>query len=57
MGAALVEAAEQWAREQGCTEMASDGELDNRAGEAFHKALGYEEVERIVCFRKSLEAA
>ena len=54
IGAALVDAAEGWARERGCTEMASDRELDNEASGTFHQALGYEEVERIVCFRKSL---
>jgi len=57
VGAGLVAAAEDWARAQGCTEMASDRELDNEASGAFHQALGYEEVERIVCFRKSLEVA
>jgi aminoglycoside 6'-N-acetyltransferase I len=57
VGAELVGAAEEWARARGCTEMASDRDLDNEASGAFHEALGYEEVERIVCFRKSLEAA
>ena len=50
-------AARTWARVRGCTEMASDRELDNEESGAFHEALGYEEVERIVCFGKSLEAA
>lgn len=56
-GAELVRVAEEWARARGCTEMASDRDLENQASGAFHEALGYEEVERIVCFRKSLEAA
>jgi len=56
VGAALVGAVEDWARSQGCTEMASDRELHNEASGAFHEALGYEEVERIVCFRKDLAA-
>lgn len=54
VGRALVEAAEQWARGRGCTEMASDRELANEASGVFHAALGYEEVERIVCFKKLL---
>ncbi len=54
VGRALVEAAEDWARLQGCTEMASDRELDNEASGLFHQAVGYQEVERIVCFRKPL---
>jgi aminoglycoside 6'-N-acetyltransferase I len=54
VGTALVEAAEQWARDRGCTEMASDRELDNEGSGIFHAAVGYQEVERIVCFRKPL---
>jgi len=54
MGRALVHAAERWAGEQGCTEMASDRETHNEDSGRFHAALDYEEVERIVCFRKSL---
>ncbi len=57
VGRALVDAAEGWARAKGCTEMASDRKLDDEPSGAFHAALGYEEVERIVCFRKDLEAA
>ena len=53
-GAALVRAAEAWARDAGFTEMASDALLDNTLSHAAHHALGYEEVERIVCFRKPL---
>ena len=56
VGTVLVQAAEEWARERGCTEMASDREWDNEVSAAFHEALGYEEVDRIVCFRKDLEA-
>lgn len=54
VGAALVRAAEDWARGQGCTEMASDAELHNRLSHRTHEALGYEEVERVVLFRKTL---
>lgn len=50
----LVKTAEQWAREQGCTEMASDALLDNTASHAMHRALGFEETERVVYFRKPL---
>jgi len=54
IGRALAEAAEGWARSEGCTEMASDRELANAPSGAFHEAIGYDEVERIVCFRKDL---
>ena len=54
IGRALVEAAEVKARDMGYTEIASDAEQGNADGIAAHRALGYEEVERVVCFRRSL---
>jgi aminoglycoside 6'-N-acetyltransferase I len=54
VGRRLVAAAEDWARSQGCTEMASDAELDRHDSHRAHEALGYAEVERLVCFRKAL---
>lgn len=54
IGRKLVDAAEAWAARRGATEFASDAELDNDASIAAHGALGFSEVERIVCFRKPL---
>ena len=54
VGRALVRAAEEWGRAQGCSEFASDTEIDNEDSAKAHAALGFEEVERIRCFRKSL---
>lgn len=54
VGGALIRAAEDWAREQGCTEFGSDGLIDNEVSAAAHKAMGFEETERIRCFRKEL---
>jgi aminoglycoside 6'-N-acetyltransferase I len=54
VGARLVRTAEEWAREQGCTEMASDTWLDNDPSIAAHRSLGYEECERLVHFCKKL---
>ena len=54
LGGELVKAAEQWAIEQGCREMASDCELDNDVSFRAHLALGYEEVDRAIQFRKAL---
>ncbi|MFI4854506.1 MAG: GNAT family N-acetyltransferase [Phycisphaerales bacterium JB065] len=54
IGGALVARAEDWAREHGCTEMASDAELENHPSDAAHRALGYREVARIRCFAKDL---
>lgn len=50
----LIEAVAQWGREQGCVEMASDTGLENLVSQATHKALGFEETERVVYFKKAL---
>lgn len=57
IGRALIEAAERCARAGGYTEIASDAEIDNTGGIAAHLAVGYEEIERVVCFRRSLPRA
>lgn len=54
LGRELVYAAEQWAREKGCIEMASDTWLENEPSIAAHLRLGYVEVERLVHFVKRL---
>ncbi|MDX2241707.1 MAG: aminoglycoside 6'-N-acetyltransferase [Leptolyngbyaceae cyanobacterium bins.302] len=54
VGSQLIQAAEQWARSQGMVEMASDCLIDNHISLATHLANGFEEVERIICFRKAL---
>ncbi len=53
-GRALMSAAEHWALIRNFTEIASDTHIDNSQGQAAHAALGYEEVDRVVTFRKSL---
>ncbi|MCR5611334.1 MAG: GNAT family N-acetyltransferase [Clostridiales bacterium] len=50
----LVLECEQWAREKGCTEFASDCELKNTASLDFHLGVGFREENRIICFKKSL---
>lgn len=54
IGAALVKAAEDWGRAQGCTEFGSDALLDNDVSAAAHRALGFDETVQIRCFRKQL---
>ena len=54
LGRELILAAEHWAREKGCTEMASDTWLENEASITAHLKLGYTEVERLVHFAKRL---
>jgi len=53
VGRALMAAGVDWARARGCTEFASDALLENELSHAAHKALGFEETGRIVCFKLS----
>lgn len=51
---ALVAAACEWARQAGCREIASDAVLENSISHVVHRALGFEETERVVFFRRKL---
>lgn len=53
-GAALVAAITEWARGAGYSELASDALLANESSHAMHRALGFDETERVVFFRKDL---
>jgi aminoglycoside 6'-N-acetyltransferase I len=54
VGRQLMSAAEDWARDRGCREMASDALIDNEGSQRAHQALGFEVVDRCVHFRKLL---
>ncbi len=54
VGAALMAAAEAWSRQAGYTEMGSDTQTVNDLSRAAHAALGFDEVEELVVFRKDL---
>jgi aminoglycoside 6'-N-acetyltransferase I len=54
IGRQLVEMGEQWTREGGLTEIASDAELANEQSISAHKALGFKETFRLVHFLKKL---
>jgi aminoglycoside 6'-N-acetyltransferase I len=54
IGRKLVQTAENWAREKGCVEMASDAEIGNDSSLNAHQNLGYEETSRLVHLRKDL---
>jgi len=49
-----LSACENWAKTKGCTEFASDCELDNVQSLQFHLNVGFEEANRIICFTKKL---
>lgn len=51
---ALVSAVAEWAPTVGCREIASDALLENVGSHALHRALGFEETERVVFFRRAL---
>lgn len=51
---ALLAACEDWARSIGCTEFASDCEIDNHDSLAWHLKAGFEEVNRTIWFAKKL---
>ncbi|MDD6050043.1 MAG: GNAT family N-acetyltransferase [Clostridiales bacterium] len=51
---ALLRTCEDWARESGCTEFASDCELDNTASLAWHLHAGFTETNRTIWFAKKL---
>ncbi|WP_224701084.1 aminoglycoside 6'-N-acetyltransferase [Devosia aquimaris] len=50
----LVDAVEGWAVDRGIREFASDAALDNLDSHRMHAALGFEETQRVVFFRKLL---
>lgn len=51
----LLNACEEWAAKMGCCEFASDCELTNEESRLFHLHAGFEEANRIICFKKKLE--
>jgi aminoglycoside 6'-N-acetyltransferase I len=53
-GKALMQRAEQWARDNGFNEIASDTGPENEKSIALHKRLGFQETDRVVCFLKKL---
>ena len=50
----LYDAIGDWAKARGCRELASDALLNNESSQRAHRALGFEETERVVYFRKEL---
>ena len=54
IGKKLLIQCEEWAKRKGCSEFASDCELNNTESLKFHLQLGFEEANRIICFKKNL---
>jgi aminoglycoside 6'-N-acetyltransferase I len=51
---ALSGAVAAWGKAKGCSEYASNALLDNLDSHRFHTAIGFEETERVVYFKKAL---
>ena len=50
----LFEAIADWARANGCRELASDALIDNEISQRAHRSLGFRETERVVYFTRRL---
>lgn len=50
----LLDACISFAKASGCTEFASDCDIDNDASYNFHLANGFIEANRIICFQKKI---
>jgi aminoglycoside 6'-N-acetyltransferase I len=54
VAAALIAEVTRWATSKGVSELASDADISNVDSHRMHAALGFEETQRVVYFRKSL---
>ena len=54
IGSRLLQAGEDWCQARGCREMGSDAEWSNTGSQTFHRKAGFNEVNRIICYHKSL---
>lgn len=48
----LIAAVQRWGTNKGCREMASDTTPENTISQKVHQALGFEETERVIFYRK-----
>ena len=53
IGGELVKAAEEWASGKGVTEMGSDTGIEDIVSQKAHQALGYQEQDRLILYRKA----
>jgi aminoglycoside 6'-N-acetyltransferase I len=50
----LIDQAEDWAKQKGITQLASDTNITNLQSIHFHEKIGFAEAERIVCYIKNI---
>lgn len=56
IAAALIDEVTRWAIRQGVSELGSDADISNVDSHRMHAALGFEETERVVYFRKIISS-
>jgi aminoglycoside 6'-N-acetyltransferase I len=54
IGTLLMQTAEGWAHDHGCTQLASDAELDNATSIDAHKRMGFKTYNKLVHFIKDI---
>lgn len=54
IGKMLIEKGIKWAKDNGCKEFASDCEISNELSIKFHEAVGFNVVNKVICFRKEI---
>jgi aminoglycoside 6'-N-acetyltransferase I len=54
VGRTLLKAVEDWGRSLGCSELASDADVDNALSAIVHRSLGFADVGLVRCFSKDL---
>jgi aminoglycoside 6'-N-acetyltransferase I len=54
IGRKFIEYAENFAKQRGISQIASDCLIENASSEAFHKSCGFIEKERVICFAKDV---
>ena len=52
---AMLTAAQDWARDRALSYLGSDALLDNELSHVWHRAVGFDEVQRLVIFGKRLD--
>ncbi|MFS0675193.1 aminoglycoside 6'-N-acetyltransferase [Ornithinibacillus sp. 179-J 7C1 HS] len=50
----LFNCGKKWLKEQGCTQIGSDMEIDNQDSYPFHMSLGFKEAGRLITFIRDL---
>ena len=54
IGTRVMAHLDAWCRAEGFTELATDAELSNEQAQRFYRTLGFEEVDRVVVYRRAV---